>query len=156
MGYVDQSLVTGEKIIIRAKMHWAVFMAPLFLFLLGFIAIPFSQSKDGSALACLFGLFFLAGIWAGLQVTMIYLTTEFALTNKRIIGKKGWIRRSSLEILLGKVESIGVRQPIMGRILNYGTITLSGSGGTKQSFPYIALPMELRQKINAQIGYSVQ
>jgi uncharacterized membrane protein YdbT with pleckstrin-like domain len=155
MGYVDQSLVAGEKVINRAKMHWVVFLSPLFLFMLGFLAIPFSQSKDGSALACLFALFFLAGIWAAIRVAGIYLTTEFALTNKRIIGKKGWIRRSSLEILLGKVESIGVRQPILGRILNYGTITVSGSGGTRQSFPYITLPMELRQNINAQIGTSL-
>jgi hypothetical protein len=155
MGYVDQSLVAGEKVITRAKMHWVIFLSPLFLFMLGFLAIPFSQSKEGSALACLFGLFFLAGIGEAIRVAGIYLTTEFALTNKRIIGKRGWIRRNSLEILLGKVESIGVRQPILGRILNYGTITISGSGGTRQSFPYIALPMELRQKINAQIGYSI-
>ena len=80
-----------------------------------------------------------------------YKTTEFAVTNKRVIAKTGWIRRRSLELLLTKVESIGVSQPIMGRVFNYGTITVVGTGGTREPFHNIVEPMGFRKRVNAQI-----
>jgi hypothetical protein len=47
--------------------------------------------------------------------------------------------------VLGKVESIRVNQDIGGRILDYGTVVVTGSGGTHQLFPYIAAPMEMKK-----------
>ena len=81
-----------------------------------------------------------------------YLTTEFALTDRRIIAKTGLVRRVSLELLLQKVESIGVSQPLMGRLFNYGTIVVSGTGGTRQAFPNITEPMGLRNQVNTRIA----
>ena len=89
---------------------------------------------------------------SAISAVITYLTTEFALTNKRIIAKSGLVRRRSVELLLPKVESIGVDQPILGRILDYGTITVTGTGGTKEPFGTIAEPMELRKRVNAQIS----
>jgi uncharacterized membrane protein YdbT with pleckstrin-like domain len=71
-------------------------------------------------------------------------------SNKRVIAKTGFIRRRSLELLLTKIESLGVSQPIVGRIFNYGTITVTGTGGTKEPFKNIMNPMELRQVVNRQ------
>jgi uncharacterized membrane protein YdbT with pleckstrin-like domain len=81
-----------------------------------------------------------------------YLTTEFAVTDSRIIAKSGVLRRNSLELHLRKLESIDVSQPLMGRIFGYGTIVASGTGGTRQPFPNIADPMGLRNRINRQIA----
>ena len=61
------------------------------------------------------------------------------------------IRRHSLELLLQKVEGIGVDQGIAGRVLGYGTITVSGTGGTKESFPLISDPLEFRRQVQANI-----
>ena len=94
----------------------------------------------------------LLAIFSFLDVIVAYLTTEFALTNKRIIAKTGIIRRRSLELFLQKVESIGVDQPILGRLLDYGTIVVTGTGGTKEPFHNIASPMELRKHVYAQIS----
>ena len=54
------------------------------------------------------------------------------MTDHRVMVKVGVIRRHSLEIMLPQVEGIGVDQGILGRILSYGTITVSGTGATHE------------------------
>ena len=95
---------------------------------------------------------FLGSILTFLQELVVYFTTEFALTNKRIIAKKGLIQRHSLEIVLSKVESITVDQGPGGIVFGYGTVTVIGSGGTHESFSIISNPMELRKRINAKLA----
>ena len=79
-------------------------------------------------------------------------SSEFAITNKRVLIKVGLVRRHSLELLLQKVEGIGVDQSVMGRILGYGTITVSGVGGTKESFRMISDPLEFRRQVQASLS----
>ena len=80
-------------------------------------------------------------------------TTEFAVTNRRIIAKTGFIKRNSVEILLLKVESISVRQNILGRLINIGPLTITGTGGTKEIFRAIAEPLSIRHKTNQVIEH---
>jgi uncharacterized membrane protein YdbT with pleckstrin-like domain len=79
-------------------------------------------------------------------------TSEFAVTNKRVLIKIGWLRPHSLETLLSKIETIRIEQGILGRALNYGTIIVSGTGGPKEPFRTIASPMEFRRKVQEQIA----
>ena len=79
-----------------------------------------------------------------------YRTSEFAVTTKRIIIKVGLIRRRTLELLLTKVETVGVDQSIPGRVLGFGTILVTGTGGTKEPFSNIADPMEFRRHVQEQ------
>jgi uncharacterized membrane protein YdbT with pleckstrin-like domain len=153
MGYAEQNLMPGEEIVYKAKLHWALFLRPIgpLLFTI-IIAALGSISSDTSFFQCLTVVFFLLTIVTAIFAVITYLTTEFALTNKRVIAKSGFIRRRSVELLLQKIESIGVNQPILGRILDYGTITVTGTGGTKEPFETIAEPMELRKRVNAQIS----
>ena len=65
--------------------------------------------------------------------------------------KVGWIKRSSLELLLDKVEGVLVDQSIPGRIFNYGIITIIGTGGTKDSFPYIPNPLLFRKNVEEAV-----
>ena len=76
------------------------------------------------------------------------LTTELALTNRRIIAKSGLIRRNTIELKTNRVESLGVNQGILGRIFNFGSIVVKGVGGSHAPIPYIARPMEFRQQVN--------
>jgi len=76
------------------------------------------------------------------------------VTDKRVIAKTGFLDRRSVDLLLSKVESIGVNQPIMWRMFNYGTIVVVGTGGTEEGFPNIADPMDFRKCINTQIAGS--
>jgi uncharacterized membrane protein YdbT with pleckstrin-like domain len=74
-------------------------------------------------------------------------TSEFAVTNRRVLIKVGWLRRQSLELLLQKVESISVDQSLMGRMLNFGTISVRGTGGSREPFLNIAQPLEFRRQV---------
>jgi uncharacterized membrane protein YdbT with pleckstrin-like domain len=160
--YVKSILLPNEKVLAIAKLHWVVYISNLILVLLisspvllivltGVYASNFGISNSSStsiySILCI-SFLLIAGIGAGIALLQ-YKTTEFALTDKRIIGKVGILRRNALELILGKVESISVNQDIIGRILDYGTLVISGTGGTHQRFPYIATPMEMKQKINS-------
>ena len=157
MGYVEKNLLPDEKVLLKAKLHWAIFVAPVIdIGLLLLLAILFlagtAKSSSLSSLLCCVTVFFLIGLIPTVSSVISYLTTEFALTDRRIIAKTGLLRQRSIELMLSKIESIGVNQPLVGRILNYGTIVVVGTGGTKEPFANIADPMSLRQRINAQIS----
>ena len=132
MAYVEENLMPGETIIVKAKLHWGLFLAPAtFIVIGGLLMLPFllgvatlpSQDRQAAASAvsasmcCLLPYLVICGALVASAVSR-YLTTEFALTDRRIIAKTGLVRRVSLELLLQKVESIGVSQPLMGRLLN--------------------------------------
>jgi uncharacterized membrane protein YdbT with pleckstrin-like domain len=77
--------------------------------------------------------------------------TEMAVTNKRVVAKVGVAARRTVEMLLSRVESIGVEESVTGRILGYGTVIVRGTGGTPESFDKIAHPLEFRTKVQQQI-----
>ena len=145
----------GERVVLKAQLHWAMFLGPTILGGLGCALLGDGLTDSGasaSSMACIALLLFLFGLLYLLSVAVIYFTTEFAVTDKRVIAKTGFLQRRSLELLLTKVESIGVAQPLIGRLFNYGTIVVVGTGGTKESFPNIMAPMESRRRINTQIA----
>jgi uncharacterized membrane protein YdbT with pleckstrin-like domain len=94
---------------------------------------------------------FLVALFFGVSALIRYTTSEFALTNKRVLFKVGWLRRKTQELLLKKVEGISVDQSVLGRLLGFGTITVTGTGGTREPFPNIAGPLEFRSQIQSQI-----
>lgn len=155
MGYVEENLIPGEQILHRANLHWGIFITPVIITGLGFLLIIIALViGDESATACLcFGVpaILLGGLGLINAIASI-MTSEFALTDKRIIAKVGFIRRQSSEMLLSKIESVSVDQPIMGRMLGYGTIVMTGSGGSKETFKNISNPMDLRRRAQHRIS----
>jgi len=147
MGYIDSNLMNGEKILYRGWLHWVVFLWPAIIFI---IAIMFCII-GGDAAVIGGSLIFIAMI-TGIVSVIKYRTSEFGITNKRVIVKVGLISRNSLEVLLNKVEGIQVNQDILGRMLDYGSITISGTGGTKDPFHNIEAPFEFRKKVQEQIA----
>lgn len=146
MGYVESNLMKGEKVIYHTKLHWIIFMWPAVFLATGLWV--FTAGRDGLVVGT---LFVILCIITGLVSLINIQTSEFAITNKRVIAKTGLIRRTSLEVLLGKVESIGVDQGILGRIFDYGSIVVSGTGGARDPFKKIERPMEFRRKAQEQI-----
>lgn len=100
---------------------------------------------------CLSGMFFILTVVTAVQAFLMIATTEFAVTNRRIIAKSGFLRRRTIEMLLSKVESVSVRQNIAGRILDFGTVRVVGTGGTREGFPAIRSPLSVRTRINQTI-----
>lgn len=145
MGYIEKNLLDDEVVIYRAKISLAFFLYPMCV--LGFL-IWFSSKIH--AIALVFSVLFV--IYVLLRIFFTILTTEFALTDRRIIGKKGIIFQRSMEILLNQVESIPISQPLDGRIFGFGTVTVTGTGGTREYFKSIKNPKELRKQVNNQIS----
>jgi hypothetical protein len=151
MSYVENNLLPNEQVTYWAKLHWIIYLWPI-TFLLAAIAVlagVFSAGMHGGwiAGAVLAGI----GLVSFLPPWIDSLSSEFAVTNKRVLIKVGLIRRHSLELLLQKVEGIGVDQSLTGRILGYGTITVTGTGGTRESFQRISRPLEFRRQVQASL-----
>jgi uncharacterized membrane protein YdbT with pleckstrin-like domain len=110
--------------------------------------LSFTAGRDGIG----GGIFFLliSIILGGLRF-INYQYSEFGITDKRVLIKVGLIRRQSLETLLTKIESIQVNQGILGRVLNYGTLIIRGTGGTAGKYNNISNPFEFRKKVQEQI-----
>ncbi|MBI1919851.1 MAG: PH domain-containing protein [Geobacter sp.] len=114
--YIQGNLIEGETVVYETNLHWITFFT-----LKGFLTLFIAPLIDR-------------------------LTSEFAITNRRVIIKIGLVSRHILEMNLSKVESINVDQSVMGRMLKYGTITIIGTGGTREVFHKIAHPMEFRRQ----------
>lgn len=131
--YVSKNLNPNEYVVYYTRLHWMIF--------LGF----------GNILYLIVWILLWPLIPIFLLVALIsYLTSEFAVTNQRVLIKIGWLRRKSLELLLTKVESIQVEQGLLGRIVNNGTIVITGTGGTKEQFKNIRAPFEFRKQLQQQ------
>jgi len=148
MSYIEENLMNGENILYRARLHWVIFLWPV---IWSIVAIMFF-GHGGHAAFTVGCLFILIAIAKAISSFINFAASEFAVTNQRVIAKVGFIRRNSLEVLLGKIEAIQVNQDILGRILGYGSITVSGTGGTRDPFHNISDPLELRRKIKEQIA----
>ncbi len=146
MSYVDDNLMAGENVIHRAKLHWGIFVAPAILLFIGFIiAISVGAGVGGGGgafLALVILLLFAIPILLALKT---YLTTEFAVTSRRVIVKERFIKRVALELNHNRVEGLAVQQGVFARIFNAGTIVVMGTGGTKQPARFIINPMEFRR-----------
>jgi uncharacterized membrane protein YdbT with pleckstrin-like domain len=162
MGYVKENLISGETLSYSGRLHW-VASARLFLLSVIFalaglavVSLVFSKDNRGLKLPDRLGLAALAPLVlaAGCAGTGLLRlsSSEFAVTNKRVILKVGLFHKRTLEIFLGKIESIGVEQTILGRILGYGQIVVRGTGGTFETFDHISRPLEFRKQVQEQIG----
>jgi uncharacterized membrane protein YdbT with pleckstrin-like domain len=148
MSYIESSLIPGERIVYLARLHWIVFLWSAVFLILAFVGFASGYESIGL-------VFLLISVFKGIFSLLDYLTSEFGLTNMRILFKIGWIRRRTFEMFLTKVEGIGVEQGIIGRILDYGTIIVIGAGGTREMFHKINAPLEFRRRVQEQIA-SVQ
>lgn len=143
MGYVESNLMAEEKVVQVTKLHWVIFIWPIIWVLLGILLI---------AIPLLGGFFILIGLVTLLLTFIDYRTSEFGITDKRVIAKVGFLKRTSLEILHTKVESLQVNQGIFGRIFGFGTIIVRGTGGSKDPFRKIPKPLEFRKAVQEQVS----
>lgn len=145
MSYIDHTLLPGERVVYRATLHWIGFVRPAFVLVLGVVVLFLVPS-----VLAVGGVVLLIGILMLIQPLVAYTTTEFGVTTKRVIVKDGFIRRRTLELLLRQVEAISVEQGLTGRVLRFGSITLTGTGGVREVFHRVVDPLELRRQIQGQ------
>ena len=161
MGYIEKNLVPGETVLYKTRLHWIVLVWPLFAgLLLGGIGLALSiggyeANSKGDAYSALIIVGVLFVISASVVVVAGFIrrnATEVAVSNMRVLIKTGLLARKSIEVLLSKVESIGVDESVVGRMLGYGSGIVRGTGGTFETFRRIAHPNELRRQVQEHIG----
>ena len=156
MSYVDKNLMDGEQVFYRTRRHWTIFGGAIFFLCAGLAVFAAAQVwgqqewAHNAGIAAL-ALGALVALLKAIPAWIDRATSEFAVTNKRVIIKVGWIRRRSLETLLTKVEGIEVNQGIWARVFDFGTIIITGTGGSKEPFERIGAPLLFRRKVQEQI-----
>jgi membrane protein YdbS with pleckstrin-like domain len=161
-----RNLLAGEEILYTPQLHWFYNIKPLILSLPFFLVllVLWIMYNSGNYDSVLMGFghdmtnfnllmrnIFLAGLLVVLVIFLcrifIYITTEYGLTNKRVILKKGVIRIFVTEIPTDRIESIYCVQGLLGRIFRYGTLYISGIGGKMPFFKMVARPYAFRKKL---------
>lgn len=145
MSYVAKSLIPGEKIVYRTSLYRLPFLWLVLPAVAAFVAAVFHFWIVVLAAIVVAALIY-ANVWARRA------SAEFAVTSKRVIVAVGAVHRRTLELMLDKVEGVGVDQTLAGRIFDFGTVTITGSGGTRESFDNIAAPLEFRRQVQAQLA----
>jgi uncharacterized membrane protein YdbT with pleckstrin-like domain len=161
MSYIEASQVPGESIVYRTRLHWVVMLRHVLLGLLllagsgALLSYLLDQPRLGNTgehlakagvavlLACAIAVI-LAGV-------VRRNATEMAVTSRRVVVKQGLVSRKTIEMLLNKIETIEVSEPMMGRMLGYGSITIVGTGGTSEPFHKMAHPLQFRSEVQQQL-----
>jgi uncharacterized membrane protein YdbT with pleckstrin-like domain len=151
MSYIDKNLLTTEKVLYRAKVHPIIFAMPVFWVLVTLVLLTQDDTVRLLAYVTTF-----AALYYLILALVRYYTSEYAVTNKRVLMKFGLIHRHSLELFLHKVEGIQVSQNLLGRIIRYGTVIIIGTGGTRDPFSLIAEPLTFRRKVLTQVETALQ
>jgi len=152
--YIDDILQPGEKVLYSTNAHWIFYLPAIGAWIVAAALLAASQMFVGSSLTlgCL-ALAAIAAIFALYKMLTAWFhrwTTETDVTNLRVVHKTGFIKRRTFEMSLDKVESVDVNQSILGRIFNYGNVTILGVGEGRETISTIASPLEFRNFITAR------
>ena len=153
MKYVEQVLQPGESVVYATSLHWLVYLKAIVLLLLAVLCLVIAAGMTDEiarlVLKVVAAAFGILALFAALSALVRRATTELAITDRRVIFKTGILKRHSMEINRCKVETVGVDQSILGRILGYGTVIVRGTGGSFEPIPFIGEPLTFRSHITA-------
>jgi uncharacterized membrane protein YdbT with pleckstrin-like domain len=152
--YIDDILQPGEKVLYSTNAHWIFYLPAIAAWIVAFFLLLLSRETTNqtlvllclaaSAVVAIVALYWTAKAW------FHRWTTETDVTNMRVVHKTGFIKRRTFEMSLDKVESVDVNQTILGRILNYGSVTVRGVGEGAETIDTIAAPLDFRNHITAR------
>ncbi len=152
MSYAQSVLQPGERIILTARLHWIEYWPAILFLVLGVVLVIWA-TKAGmgdtmvSAITVAFAALF---VGAFLRSWFYRWITEFAITDRRVISKRGFITRNTAEMNMDKIESVQVDQSVLGRLLDYGTVTVRGTGQGLDPIKRVAAPIAFRNAITAK------
>ena len=157
MSYVDRHLGTQERVVFRTRLHPVIFgnavgFAAFVIFAAAMIILHNDLASDTVRLVCL-GAAALAAL-GFVSPLVTWRTSEFAVTDRRVMIKVGLLSVHTVELLNPKVEAIGVDQTRRGRLFGYGTLRITVTGGIVEDFPRVARPAALRAAVIRQSGSS--
>ena len=152
--YIDEILQPGEKVLYSTNAHWMFFLPAIAAWILALVLLILSRTTtiEGIILLCLSASAIVAivALYWTVKAWFQRWTTETDVTNKRVVHKTGFVKRRTFEIALDKIESVDVNQTILGRMLDYGNVTILGVGEGKETIATIAAPLSFRNAITAR------
>ena len=152
--YIDEILQPGERVLYSTNEHWMFFLPAIaaWIVAVAFLVLWYFFATDALALVCL-ALAVGAGLPALYWTVTAWFhrwTTETDVTNMRVVHKTGFIKRRTFEMSLDKVESVDVNQSILGRLMNYGDLTIQGVGEGTQTISTVTSPLAFRSAITTR------
>lgn len=152
--YIDDILQPGERVLYSTTLHWIFYWRAIVAWLLALVLLVLSRATitEGIVLLCLSAsaVVALAALYWTIAAWFRRWTTETDVTNLRVVHKTGFIKRRTFEMSFDKVESVDVNQSILGRLFNYGDVTILGVGEGKETIANIASPLAFRNFITAR------
>jgi uncharacterized membrane protein YdbT with pleckstrin-like domain len=152
--YIDDILQPGEKVLYSTNAHWIFYLKSIAAWIVAALLLVLAHLMTANTptmlclalavIAAIAALYWMAEAW------FHRWTTETDVTNLRVVHKTGFIKRRTFEMSLDKVESVDVNQGILGRLLNYGNVTVRGVGEGAETIKTIASPLEFRNHITAR------
>jgi uncharacterized membrane protein YdbT with pleckstrin-like domain len=152
--YIDEILQPGEKVLYSTNAHWMFYLPAIAAWIAALVLLILSRTTitESVILLCLSAsaIVAIAALYWTLRAWFHRWTTETDVTNLRVVHKTGFIKRRTFEMALDKVESVDVNQSILGRLLNYGDVTILGVGEGRETITTIAAPLAFRNSITAR------
>jgi uncharacterized membrane protein YdbT with pleckstrin-like domain len=151
MSYVDRVLQPGEKVLARGRPHWIAYWRAIVCAILAIVIFMIPMRADNADITRYAAAFlFIVGLCFWIVALFHRWTTEIGVTDRRVIYKRGFIARQTAEMQMDKIESVLVDQSFMGRILDYGTLAIRGTGASIENLRRIADPIGIRNAITAR------
>ena len=147
MSYIEKSLGEGEQIQGLFHFHWFEGVGFLFYYVPLPLIVMVGVAADGHGLLSVvlaIPLFALA-VFAHLR----YRMTEMACTNRRVILKTGIVGRKTEEIIIKRIETIEIGESVLGRLLGYGSVEISGTGASALTLGRVRDPLGVKKMIEA-------
>lgn len=152
--YIEEILQPGERLLYSTTIHWVIYLPGLVIWLLAIAAIVVGNliqpGLGRTAMVVLALLLTAIGFISVLRAWFRRWTTEFDVTDRRIVHKTGFIERRTVEMNMDKVESVDVNQSIMGRLFDYGEVVVHGVGESWEPVRTIGSPLTFRNYITAR------
>lgn len=134
-----------NNVVHQARLHWVIFVWPLAaLFLIPYVALKLARF-DVPVLVY-YGLALFALLWLGV-VVLTYIFSYLIIKKRQVILCTGILVRQTIDIPMAKIESIDIRQSVLGSLLQYGSLVITGTGGTRQVVDYLNNPLTCRRHI---------
>jgi uncharacterized membrane protein YdbT with pleckstrin-like domain len=152
MSYLERCLQPGESLLATRRLHWVIYLWPVVLMVAGAGLAAWTalaSPRASTIFLAVAGVLLAAGILTFLQKALVGWSTEYAVTDHRLLVKRGLLSVHTVEMSLDKIESVDVDQSLIGRMLGYGAVTVHGVGSRWDPITLIPDPSAFRNAISS-------
>lgn len=148
MSYIDRNLLPSENILFRTRKTKMIFTIPVLLTIFSVYATNY-MSMNPILVKVIFAPWAVTGLYWSYKL-LDYFTSEYAVTDKRIMMREGFFTRHANEMRITAISQVNVDQNLVGQILNFGTVSINAFGAF-DSYPMISRPFQFQRAVNQQL-----